>query len=302
MQDEYTFRPNRRMGLIFQLFFIILLSLFGAFGLWQAAQASIGIVFMIYLLPALAAAAGIPILAYRIYGLQTAAYRLERDGIRLRWGLRSEDVPVDEIQWIHPAADLTSPLPLPPIRIPGAILGKKNLPGVGEIEYMADGRQDMLYIATDHGGFVISPGEPERFLEVYQRFTEMGSLTPIKGRSVYPSFLFRQVWSSLSARLLLFVCALLSLGLLAWVIQIIPQNAGVYMGFHPDGSPGDLVPAARLLLLPVLNLFFLVIGVSLGLFFYRREDSRLVSYLLWAANAISTLFFLMAVFFIQRSG
>jgi hypothetical protein len=290
------------MGLIFQLIAIILLSLFGALGLLQAAQASIGIAFVLYMLPVLAAAVGAPMLAYRIYGLQTALYSLERDGIRLRWGLRSEDVPVDEIQWIHPAADLTSPLPLPPIRIPGAILGKRSLPGVGEIEYMAAGKRDMLYIATDQGGFVISPAEPERFLEVYQRFTEMGSLTPLRSRSIYPSFLIHQVWSSWSARLLLVVCALLSLGLLAWVIQFIPDKTGVHMGFHPDGSPGDLVPAARLLLLPVLNFFFLVIGVSLGLFFYRREDSRMVSYLLWTANAISTLFFLMAVFFIQRSG
>lgn len=302
MQDEFAFRPDRRMGLIFHIAGILLFTLASLFGLWQASQASIGMLFMLYLLPVLAAVIIVPVLAYRVYALQTAVYILEREGIRVRWGLRSEDIPMDDVQWMHPAAELSAPLPMPALRMPGAVLGKRRLPGGGEVEYLAGNFRDMVYIATPGGGIVISPAAPDRFLETFERFTEMGSLSPLPARSVYPTFLLARVWSSRLARVLLLTCVTLGLALLVWVSLSIQGRSEVHLGFQPDGSPGDLVPAVQLMLLPILNSFFFLVALFLGMLFFRREDSRPIAYVLWLNSTLTNLLFLMAVYFILKSG
>ena len=302
MQDEFAFRPDRRMGLIFHIAGSLLFTLASLFGLWQASQASIGLMFMLYLLPALASVIIVPILAYRVYALQSAVYILQREGIRVRWGLRSEDIPMDDVLWVHPAAELSAPLPLPALRWPGAVLGKRHLAGGGEVEFLAGNFRDMLYIATPGGGMVISPVAPDRFLETFQRFTEMGSLTPLPARSVYPAFLLARVWSAKLARGLLLTCVLLGLALLVWVSLSIQGRSQLHLGFRPDGSPGDLVPAVRLMLLPILNSFFFLVALFLGMLFFRRDDSRPLAYILWLGSALTNLLFLMAVFYILKSG
>jgi hypothetical protein len=258
--------------------------------------------FMLYLLPALASVIIVPILAYRVYALQSAVYILQREGIRVRWGLRSEDIPMDDVLWVHPAAELSAPLPLPMLRWPGAVLGKRHLAGGGEVEFLAGNFRDMLYIATPGGGLVISPAAPDRFLETFQRFTEMGSLTPLPARSVYPAFLLARVWSAKLARGLLLTCVLLGLALLVWVSLSIQGRSQLHLGFRPDGSPGDLVPAVRLMLLPILNSFFFLVALFLGMLFFRRDDSRPLAYILWLGSALTNLLFLLAVFFILQNG
>jgi hypothetical protein len=302
MQDEFAFRPDRRMGFIFHIAVSLLFTLASLFGLWQASQASIGLMFMLYLLPVLVAIIIVPVLAYRVYALQTAVYILEREGIRVRWGLRSEDIPMDDVLWVHPAAELSAPLPLPALRWPGAVLGKRHLVSGGEVEFLAGNFRDMLYIATSGGGIVISPAAPDSFLETFQRFTEMGSLSPLPARSVYPAFLLARVWASKLARILLLSCVSLGLALLVWVSLLIQGRSQVHLGFQPDGSPGDLVPAVQLMLLPILNSFFFLVTLFLGMLFFRREDSRPLAYILWLVSVLTNLLFLLAVYFILKSG
>ncbi len=223
-----------------------------------------------------------------------------REGIRLRWGLRVEEIPMDHVLWIHPASDLTSPLPLPWLRLPGSLLGKRQVPGGGIVEFLAGGTRNLVFIATQSGGFAVSPSNPERFIETYQRITELGSLSPVAPRSVYPSFLLYRLWADWPARFLLLGDFLLSLALLAWVSLSIPAQNQVHFSFYPNGSPGELVPSGQLILIPILNFFFLMIDLLAGLFFFRRDDSRFLAYLLWSASAVTTVLFLLAVFFILR--
>jgi hypothetical protein len=302
MQDEYVFRPNRRMGSIFLIGSIILLALIAFAGIWQSSQASTLETSLIYLLPVLAAAVAIPVLAYRVYSLRSAVYILARDGIRLRWGLRSLDIPIDVILWVHPAAELTARLPLPPLRIPGAVLGLRRIPGGGEIEYLAADTHRLIMIATPGGGFVISPDRPDEFQQIYQRFTEMGALAPLPERSVYPSFMLQRVWASIPARVLLLTSITASLALWVWASIAISTHSEVSLGFTASGLPTDPLPAARLMLLPSLNFLFFLIALLLGLLFFRQPESRPVSYVLWSSSALAALLYLLAVFFILHSG
>jgi len=269
-------------------------------GLWQASRAVIGPVFLIYLLPSLLAVVIVPLLAYRAYALYSSFYILERDGIRLRWGLRYEDIPMPAVLWVHPASDLASSPPLPWLHWPGAVLGTRHLAGVGTIEYLAASSKNLVLIATPERVYAVSPAEAQVFLQAYQRFTEMGSLSPLTGRSIYPTLLLSRVWTTRPARYLLLASLALSLILLVWVSLAIPSRQQVYLGYDPSGFAGDVVPAVRLLLLPVINTFFVLADLFLGLFFFRREESQPFSYLLWGSGVLTTLLFLAAAFAILR--
>lgn len=302
MQDEYAFQPDRRMGSIVLLGSIALLTLVGVGGIWQSTQASTLETSLLYLLFVLAAAGAILALAYRVYGLRNAVYIVTQGGIRLRWGLRSQDIPSDEILWVHPASELTAPLPLPLFRVPGAVLGLRQIPGGGKIEYLAANVNHLIMIATPDGGYVISPEQPEEFLQIYQRFTELGSLTPLPERSVYPSFMLQRVWTSIAARTLLLTSFLASFALWVWVSLAISSRSEVSLGFTPTGSPMEPLPAARLMLLPFVNSLFFLAALLLGLFFFRQPESQPVAFVLWSSSALAAILYLLAVFFILHPG
>lgn len=299
--EEFVFQPVRRAGTIFQAGFLIVFIFAGVAGFWLAFQASIGPAFLLYLLPVLAAFVIVPVLAYRFYALQQATYTLEREGIRLRWGLRVEEIPIASVLWVNLGAELNAPLPLPRLYWPGGVLGHRHLPGVGDIEFMASSTKDLVVIATPGKYYALSPETPETFVLAYQRCIEMGSLIPLAARSVYPTFLVSRVWQSVPARTLLLSGALLSLALLIWVSLAIPGREQVVFGFRPDGQSGDAVTAVRLLLLPTLNTFFFLSDLFLGLFYFRREESQPIAYLVWGAGALTPLLFLIAVWFILQA-
>lgn len=302
MEEEYTFFPDQRSGNFFQISAVILLAIASGLGIWQAVQSDIGPVFLLYLLPSLFSAVAIPLLAYRYYGLRSAAYTLRRDSIRLRWGLRIEEIPIQLITWVHTLPELKTHLVLPRLRWPGSVLGSRHEPGLGEVEFLAASTRNLILIATAERIFAISPANPQAFLTTFQRFAEMGSLTPSAAVSVYPTLLLRQVWMSSSARILIACGLSFSLILLTWVSLVIPTQTSLFISFRSDGSPGDLVPAVRLLLLPVINSIFYLADLFLGLFFFRRKESQYLAYLLWICGALTPLLFLGAVFALLRAG
>ena len=301
MADTFVFYPRQRAGLAFHFAAILALAAGAAAGVWFAAQASLGFIFMVSLLPAAAAVALGPILVYRAYALRSAAYTLERDGIRLRWGWRVIELPMNAVLWMHTTDELVYPVTPPRLRWPGAVRGAGSLPRAGEVEFLASETRNLVLIATPERIYAISPSDPRAFLTTFQRLTEMGSLFPLAPRSVYPTILLRRVWASQPARLLLVAGAALSLLLLAWVGLAIPGLAGAPMGFLPGGSAGESGPAVRLLLLPVINGIFFLGNAILGLFFFRSEERQPLAFLLWGTGSAVPLLFLVAVFFILRA-
>ena len=300
--EEYLFRPPRRAGMFIHLGFILLLLGASALGLYLASRANLGLVFLLYLLPGIAAVILVPILTYNLYCLRTAQYSLERDGLRLRWGLRVEHIPMTSVLWIHSQAEMTTPLPKPVLRLPGAVVGVRQLPGGKALEYLASQGQGLVLIGIEERIFAISPDDANGFQYAYQRLTELGSLTPIPARSIYPSFLLNRVWVDRPARLITLTSLALSLVLLVWVSLVTPGRSQVHLGFYPDGLPGDLVPAVQLLLLPILNGLIVLADLFAGLFFYRREETHDLAYLIWGVSAVIPVFFLAGVFFILRAG
>jgi hypothetical protein len=299
---QNVFFPVRRPGMVFSIITITFFALVGVISLWQAAHANLSPLFLLYLLPALLAIGILIGLSYRLYALQNSTYTLGRDGVRLRWGLRIEDIPMDDILWAHAASELSAPLPLPSLRLPGAVLGLRRLPEGDQVEYLASTARGLIVIATTRRNFVISPENPNAFLFAFQRCTEMGSLAPLEAHSIYPTFLFGRVWANHPARILLITGFALSFILLIWVSLVIASHSQIHLGFFPDGSPGSIVPAVRLMLLPVLNTVFFLATILLGFFLFRREEGRSLSYLLWSSGILTPLLLMIALLFTLRLG
>jgi hypothetical protein len=305
MGDVMVYYPARKQGVIFHLVSMSALVAGGVLGMSQATRSPAGLVFMLNLLVALVSVGLLLVLAYRLYALWTASYSLERDGIRIRWGFRSEDLPINAVLWMRPAEDLAMHLPLPLIRWPGAVTGVRRIPG-GEgrravIEYMADRVSSLILIATAERILAISPADGNAFLAAYQQFSEKGSLTPFAAHSIYPGFLFPEVWEDAAARFLVLGSIMLVLILFAWVSILIPQRQQISLRISPADTAMDYVPAVQLLLLPVMNTVFFLADVSLGLFFYRRPEIRSLAYLLWSSSIAVSLLFIGAVVFIAQA-
>jgi hypothetical protein len=280
---------------------MLLLAAAGAFGLWKASQAVSGSTFLVYMLAALVAIALLPGVVYRIYALQRARYILARDGLSLYWGLRHEEIPIDKVTWVGSAEDNRKSLSTPFLRLPGAVLGVRYQADGKPLEFLAARGTKLIIIDTPERAFAISPADEVEFLHTYRKLAEFGSLSPIESKSDYPTFLLSRSWADQPARILLIVSTLLALGLIAWVSLSIPNHPMISLRLNSDGSTVELVPGIRLLLLPILNTFLFSIDLLLGLFFYRRLETKSLSYLMWASSILTSLLFSGAVYFILRA-
>jgi hypothetical protein len=299
VNDQYVFFPPNRSGVIFHFALIAVLILTGIWGLWQAVNSDVGLTFILYLLPFLISVLLVPFLIYRLSNLENSNYTLERDSMRLRWGLRVETIPMMDVQWVRPITDLRGQIRPPRFRWPGAVLGTRRLPGSDtEIEFLASQTSTLLIIATSKKLYAISPKNQNGFLQAYQNLTELGSLAPPESQSVYPTILVTRLWKTKPARYLLLAATLLSLSVFIWVSITIPNFEKIPLGFLPDGSPGNLIPSIRLMLLPILNTMIFLVNLFLGVAYFRRVETQPLAYLLWTTSAVTSLLFLAAVYFI----
>lgn len=265
------------------------------------AESTIGPEFLRYLLLALLTFLFLPLFIYRFRALQRAYYQVEREGLRLRWGLREIDIPTTEILWVHPREDLLTNLPLPPLRWPGSVLGTsvRPLPGASRVEFMASTTRHLLLIGTKEKVYAISPNNAQEFLVTYKRMTELGSLSPIQAYEKQPSVIIADLWRTGSIRYLFIVAVITSLILFTWVILIIPTLPGVRFG--AAGNVQELLPAATLLLLPFLNTLFQILDWGLGIYFFRDDTRRPLAYLLWGTSVVVSGLFLLTLNIIINS-
>lgn len=312
MDDAYGFSPPQRAGVLFNLAVLIILGGGGAWNIYRASRTEVGASFLLYLLVGLVAISLTPIFAYRLRALLGAFYELQRDGIRLYWGLRAEDIPMDKVLWVNHAHDMEPAVPLPLVFWPGSVLGTRRTKDGIVVEFFAARSTSLVLVATEERVFAISPEDPDAFLSTFKSLSQLGSLAPLPAKSAYPSFLMARVWKDWAARVMLLGSVALSLALLAWVSMIIPGYSQISLALSPESQPLDFVPSIQLLLLPTLNGVFIGINLLLGLFFYRRADIQLstggegpeqrrsitLAYLLLGSGILTSLLFLGAVFFI----
>ncbi len=279
---------------------VLVLAAIGTLGLWRASLAESGPSFLVYILAAIIAIGLTPVLVYNMYALQRARYVLARDGISIYWGLRREDIPINLVNWVGSADQNRMKITKPALRVPGAVLGVQSQTDGTPMEFLASRESKLVIIVTPNRLFGISPADENEFLQTYRRLSEFGSFTPIPSISDYPTTLLARSWADRPARILLIISVALAVGFILWVSLNLNSHPQTALRLNPDGSPVELVPGIRILLLPVINTVFFIVDLLSGFFFYRRADTQTLGYLMWASSAMTSLLFCGAIFFILR--
>jgi hypothetical protein len=292
------FPPDRQRGLVIHISLFLVLALIAGLAAWQAFKSTISVTQTVLILVTALAFFPLPFIAYRTYALIWSNYALSRETLRLQWGLRVEEIPLSNVEWVRPVGDLASPLRLPVLHLPGSVMGVRRQPDLGLVEFLASNTDNLLLVATAKRIFAISPADPAAFTQNFARSIEMGSLSPMPARSVYPSFVMLDAWQSPLARYFWIAGLLLNIGLLVWVSLQAPTLPDIPLGFTPTGAPLEPVSGVQLILLPVISFFLFFVGWVAGLYFYRRPQQKALSFILWGSGTLTALLFLFGVLFI----
>lgn len=109
------------------------------------------------------------------------------------WGWRSENIPMDQVKWVHQAEDLETPPQPPLIRWPGSVIGFRRFLRGPAVEFMASRDKGLVIIAAGEGYYAISPFQANDFVQTYNTLTELGSLSLLPTQSSRPALLFSEV-------------------------------------------------------------------------------------------------------------
>ncbi len=294
MTETFTFLPTRTPGIVFHVFLILLILAGCGFLVWQAFLQQGGALLVVCLLGAIVLFASLPIVGYRGYALLQGIYSLKRDGLRIRWGLRAEDIPLSDVTWVRPASDLEIPLKLPSFSMPGAILGFSEHPDLGEVEFIASGYRNLVIVATLDKIYALSPEHMDEFIQRFERAIEMGTLTPMLPYSTVPAAFVRQVTLDKAGRVLIPAGLIVTIFLLVLVGLGISGKTSVSLGYDAFGALLPPVPATRLLLLPVLGILLYVPGTVAGIYLYRKPENRPAAWLVWSGGVLAPLLLILA--------
>jgi len=223
-------------------------------------------------------------LLLRLHTLLTTRYTLSRRGLELRWGLRHEVIPMPEIEWIRPVSDFKSKLPLPAFSLPGVYFGKKQVAGLGAVDFAATERRQFLLVACHGRYFVISPQEEQEFLDLFERLTELGSLESVISKSEGFSTLWHRVWSDSTTRWLILGGLAANAALMVLALTLVRLQPNI------TWTTLETVPSQRLLLLPLLGLLTWLMDACAGAAFTLRGAlEKPMVYLLWGMPTILAL-------------
>lgn len=287
------FTPPRARGLLLGGLILVLLLGATALGVLELASAAVSPLTTLWVSLPIVATPLSAAVVYRLYGLLTASYRIDRNGFRLRWGLAGEEMPLAAVDSLRAASQVPGEVRVPRgWGWPGSVIGRGTVEGLGVVEFFATVRDERLLLLSGAGKtLAISPADPKAFVAAYVEANRLGSLQPIGTRSLRPNFFLARLWSDrLGTGLILagLGLPLLQLGFLALRVPGLP--AQVPFGFNPLGVPGPWVPPGRLLLLPLVAGLCWLADVAVGAWLYRREAERPLAYGVWAtAVAVGVL-------------
>lgn len=279
--------PPRTQGLLIGVA-LVLAGLAGvALGVTQLAQAPISAALLLWATLPMVGAALAALAAYRLYGLSTARYVLNRNGIGIRWGLAVEEIPLPTVRLERPSESTWQHLrPRGSLRWPGCVVGMGVVEGLGPIEFFsARGAAGMLLVISPERTLAISPPDREAFQRAFVEAARQGVLDPVQPLSIRPDHFLARLWRDPLARSLLVLgiaLPLLLLGFLGLRAGSLPDL--VPFGFDSQGNPDPLVPPGRLILLPLIAGLCWAVDLGLGSAFYRRRVAdRPMAYGLWGA-------------------
>ncbi len=286
-----NFTPRRTLGFALGLLFLALLVAAIAVSIAQLGKGLISPLSLVWIGNLLLALPLVLLVINRLYGLVTARYRVDRDGLYVRWGMSYEQIPLDLISEVRPPRESDAASEGDPRRPrigiwwPGCMVGRSK---GGEVDFFTTTKPLLVIRTTSGRALAISPPDAEAFQAAILSATRMGSLEAIPEQSVRADFLVARVWKDRLARSLIvagLVIPLLLLGALVITAPSLPEL--VPFGFGPTGQPTPLAPPGRLLLLPMIAGLIWIADLVLGAWFFGNDSDHPVAYALWGTAIVA---------------
>ena len=291
---DQVYEPPRRVSLLFTLGFGFL-ALVGALALLilgsgnAAREPSLLFVILAMLLLVI-----LIFLSYRVFLVLTTRYHLNKSSLELRWGFQRETIPLDRVEWAHPVSDFDSPLPLPGFLLPFQYYGKRNIRGLGLVEFAATDRQNMVLIRADNRHYVISPVTAHAFAHEFENASGLGAAELIEPVSQNARSLLGEIFQDGMAKKL-FVAGVIGLLVLTGVTIALSATR-----LTVTWITLELVPSNRLLLLLLVGALDWLLNTFLGGYFYLRGllEKRWV-FLFWSWSVVVSLILAVAAIFMS---
>ncbi len=270
---------------VFAFLFTLGLSIYSLISLTSARVSGVLLIWVVVPLLGLPLAS---LAAYRLYGLLTAQYALDRNGFYLRWGLAEEHIPIGQIRNIAAVDQL-------PDKALSRWKGLLGLTGMFRTEdrdlefFTAGSLENAVLLCSDRKNLVLTPADPDAFIQAYRDFSYRGSLQRIKPRSVRPVFLAAVLAQDKTARWLLPAGFAVNFLLLAFLVLASNLPSPVPFSYDAAGNAVLMAPVQRLLLLPLIGGVLWMINLLLGTWFYHRKADHQMGYILWAASLLPGL-------------
>ena len=303
MDQGFLFQPRRTASIVILSTLFFVFAVLNLLNMALIASLPFRWLTLLNVVAALLLPIPLPWLLYNLWGLRRAAYSLERDGIRLRWGGRAVDIPMNRVLWVRLQEEDPARLLGPPLYLPGVVLGLggRRLPDGSTaevpVEFLATGMHQLVLIATPERVFAISPANPQAFLVTFDELVQYGSLNPIPPLSISTVFFTRAVWGAPAPRLLLFVGLAIN-GLLFILSMFVSATDLNRLALQ---NPSLHIPVAGLWVLPMINFILFMIEWIAGVIFYRNQQNRPLAYLLWGGSLCASLLFLVAMYIIMQA-
>jgi hypothetical protein len=292
-----NFTPRRTLGLGLGLLWLSILMAGIGVSISKLGQGLISPVSLVWIGLLLLSLPLALLVLNRLFGLVTAGYRIDRDGLYIRWGISFEQIPLDLIAEAGPLRERGQegePQEADPRRPrfgfwwPGCMVGSARAASGEVVDFFATSSPILAIRTTTGRTLAISPPETDAFQGALLSATRMGSLETIPERSQRADFLITRVWKDRLARSLILAglfIPLLLLGALVIMAPSLPEL--VPFGFGPTGQPTPLAPPGRLLLLPMIGGLIWIADLFLGVWFFGDEPNRPVAYALWGTAIVA---------------
>jgi len=242
----------------------------------------------------------VPVLLLALYhtvSLLTLHYRLDRNGVSVRWFGSSQVIPIRDIQRIIDGGALGGVVVRRRgLHWPGNERGVGMVPGIGRTRFLASQPlAGQLLLVTPGSAFGISPQDPAGFLKAFEARQELGPNRLLEQEVRHARWLTWPLWKDSTAWTLLGAAGVINLGLFGYLTAVFPGlDFQLPLHFNSLGQADRIGTKMELFALPIIGLIILGTNLALGMLLYRRE--RAGSYLLWgAAAAVQALFWLAAV-------
>ena len=299
-ETAFTYAPSRGKGILFLFPLCAGLIALEMFLLRYFDVTKINLQFFLLLIAMLLLAVPLLFLLYRLYSLLFSYYRLERNGLHIKWGMRTEVIPLNAIEWIRFPQEMTENVPWSVLPMPGAYLGSVTVDNHLTYEFLAADTNTMLFLGTSRCIYAISPHNPSAFLNGFERILQMGTLTNVDWATTRPGSWLIEAWQNKPGRFSAIISLVLLAILYVFVGMRFQGKETISLSFSPTGEPLEEIPSTNMLVVPFAATIIWGVGTILGLLLFQKRKNRRLSELIWSAIPFAVLQCLAAAIMILK--